>query len=69
MADGWRVVSQRGTERLTAAGKFEQGVEVSVETVNGTPNTFFIPQAKYTADYVQATVDEWAERERAVHNL
>lgn len=68
MANGWRVVSQRGTEDLVN-GKFVPVMEIVVETIDGTTNTFRIPQPQYTAELVRARVEEWYERHQAVADL
>ena len=69
MAQGWRVVSQKGTERLQPGARWEQVMEVTVVTDAGTSKTFDIPLGSYTADYVRATVDDWYAHEQAVNNL
>lgn len=69
MADGWRVVSQNATERFAPGGKFEQVVEVTIETARGTTKTFNVPEGMYSPTYVKSVVDEWVSREEQVHNL
>lgn len=69
MATGWRVTGQRGIERLQDGGRFDQGVEVSIITDNGVPNTFFIPAAKYNVTYVEDVIQEWVDRSNAIHML
>lgn len=69
MAEQWRVLTQRATERFTAGGKFEGVVEVTIETVRGTTKTFAVPEGLYSAEYVRNLVDEWVSREAAVQDL
>jgi hypothetical protein len=66
---GWSVVSQRGTEILVSGGRWQQVMEVTVETSSGTTHTFPIPMANYTVEYVKAVVDEWYQRESAIGSL
>ena len=69
MAEGWRVIGQRSTERYMPNGQFEDVAEVTVQTERGTTRTFVVPAGMYSATYVKALVDEWVEREKAVHEL
>lgn len=68
MAEGWRVTGQRGTEDLQN-GHFVDVMEINVVTDDGTTKTFRVPTTKYSPTSVHAIVQEWYERQQAVHNL
>jgi len=68
MAQGWRIISARGTEDLVG-GRFEPVMEFTVKTEDGTTNTFRLPTANYNAMTVEATVSEWYDRHTAILNL
>lgn len=68
MAQGWRVVGQRGTTDI-ANGRLVRVMEVHVATDDGTEQTFNIPEAQYTAEGVAAIVGAWYERQQQIANL
>lgn len=68
MANGWHVTGQRGTTELSN-GKMVPAMEVSVETDGGTSKSFVFADAQYTPEKVDAIIDAWAERERAIASL
>lgn len=57
MADNWRVINQRQTSTLTAAGSFTDVMEVSVETVTGTVIQVMIPLSQYSAEYARTEIE------------
>lgn len=65
---GYQVTGQRGTEDLVN-GRWQQLMVVSVQTDDGTTKDFRIPEAQYTPDSVKAIIDEWYERQQAVHAI
>lgn len=69
MAEQWKVIGQRVTERYMPNGKFEDVGEVTVQTIRGTTRTFVIPAAMYRPSYVKDLVDQWVADEEAIHNL
>lgn len=69
MANGWRVVAQKPTERYMPSGQFEDVVEVQVVADDGTYKTLVVPEARYTPQYVAAQADAWYERHQAVAAL
>lgn len=68
MANGWRVIGQRGTEDLIG-GRLVPVMEVNIQTDDGTTNQFRVPVAQYTAEGVKALVDEWYERHQEIASL
>jgi hypothetical protein len=69
MANGWRVDSQRYTERYMPNGQFQDVVEVQVQADDGTFATIVVPTAQYTPENVTALADDWLARHLAVRNL
>ena len=69
MANGWRVASQRYTERYMPSGQFEDVVEVQIQADDGTYGTLVVPQARYTPDNVSALADDWLAKHLAVKSL
>jgi hypothetical protein len=67
--NGWRVLSQRPTERYMPSGDFEQVVEVKLAADDGTINTIVVPVGKYTRDYVIAQGNEWIERHNDIATI
>lgn len=69
MAVGWRVVSQRQFEELTAAGSFESVVEVTFALNSGTQGKVKIPSRLYSEEYARDTIGRAADTMGAVENL
>jgi hypothetical protein len=67
--NGWRVTNQRHTERYMPSGNFEDVVEVTVQSTDGTYKTLIVPAGQYTPDTVIALANDWAERHAAVASL
>lgn len=66
----WRVVNQHQTTQLTAAGTFEDVMEVTATSnETGTPVTIRVPLTRYTPEYVKEQLDSQFATVHAVHAL
>lgn len=66
----WRVVNQHQTTTLTAAGTFEDVMEITaVSNSTSTPVTIRVPLTHYTEDNVKKQLDARFDAVHAVHNL
>lgn len=58
MADTWKVLSQRETSDITTDGRFQQVMEVTVETITGTVVTISVPISQYNAETVGQLIED-----------
>lgn len=57
MAESWRIITQRQTSELTADGRFQEVMEVTVEVATGTVIQIQIPISIYNAETVKELVE------------
>lgn len=69
MADTWRVVSQRQSSDITADGRFQEVMEVTVETVTGTSLLVRIPLSQYSAEVAKQLIEQRVSDALAVEEL
>lgn len=65
----WSVVSQSETTAPDATGRFVAGVRVGFQTSNGLQGTVFVPDAQYSADYVQQLIQTRVDQMQGVQTL
>jgi hypothetical protein len=70
MAMGWSVISQRSQDNLTPQGTFEPVWVITYKTdPEGVVGTLTVSDRLYSADYVQAAIEEQVARIKEIHNL
>lgn len=70
MAAGWRVVSQRSQDELSAAGSFEPvWIVTYVTDPEGITGSVKIPARLYTEEYVRDAIENIVARNKAIANL
>lgn len=69
MADTWQVVSQRQSSDITPDGRFQDVMEVTVQTVSGTTFTERIPITQYDEEVVRARIQQRVDQVLAVEGL
>ncbi len=58
MAETWRIISQRQTSQLTADGRFQDVMEISVEIATGTVVQIQVPLSLYSAESVKSLIEQ-----------
>lgn len=65
----WRVVEQRWTTEVTPAGRFQDVVEITIETVSGVTFPLRVPEAAYSPENVAALAEAQTIAVEAVQDL
>jgi hypothetical protein len=65
----WRVLEQRQTTEVTAAGTFREVMEVTCETASGVPFTVTVPLTIYSPENVALSAQLRAQEIEAVSRL
>jgi hypothetical protein len=68
-AHTWQVEGQVEAIDADASGRAVQGVRIQFVTSHGVHASVFVPQARYSADYVRGLIESKAREIDAVHNL
>lgn len=72
MADNtpaWSVINQVQTTRPDASGSFVRGITVTFRLANGNVGSVFVSEDDYSAENVQALINDRAEVMQAVADL
>ncbi len=65
----WHVVDQTRSTRVSPAGRFQEIVQVTIETASGVEWTFDVPLASYSEEVVKGMADAWAAEVERVQSL
>jgi hypothetical protein len=65
----YKVVDQRFTTDVTAAGRFQRVVEIVIQTDRGTSASFELPFEAYNAENVKIAADAMADELERVDSL
>lgn len=70
MAVGWRVISQRSQDELSAAGDFQAvWIITYVTDPEGVTGTVKVPARLYTEEYVRDQIETLVATNKAISNL
>jgi hypothetical protein len=70
MATEYRVTGQRQVDRLTPQGSFVPAMEVSFEVIpEGVAGMVTVDERNYTAEFVDAEIQQRVANIKAVHSL
>lgn len=65
----WTVVDQLRSTRVSPAGRFQEIVQVTIQTTSGIEWTFDVPLASYSEEVVRSMADAWAAEVERVQSL
>ncbi len=65
----WTVVDQTRSTRVSPNGRFQEIVQVTIETASGVEWTFDVPLAAYSEETIKGMADAWATEVERVQAL
>lgn len=65
----WTVRDQTRSTRVSPSGRFEEIVQVTIETASGVEWTIDVPLAAYSEETVRSAADAWAAEVERVQAL